>query len=59
MLEINAREVISGEILARDLYNQAGILLLKRGSKITPNMKRRIKNHCVEKMFVYPPLDAA
>lgn len=59
MSEINTREAISGEILGRDLYTNAGVLLLKKGSKLTPNLKKRIRNHCIEKIFVYPPLDAA
>lgn len=42
--ELSIGELVSGMILAEDLHNDGGVLLLSRGNPITEPLKRRLAN---------------
>ncbi len=44
VVEVSIGKLVSGMVLAEDLHNDSGVLLLKRGNPITEPLKRRLES---------------
>jgi len=51
-LEKHINEVILGDRLARDVVSKKGLLLLKKGTEITRNLKTLLTKHSVSRVWI-------
>jgi len=51
-MEKHISEVLSGESLTQDVFSSRGLLLLKAGTVLNPNLKTLLRKHCVTKVMV-------
>lgn len=51
-MEKHINEVISGDRLTRDVVSEKGLMLLKRDTELTKNLKTLLIKHSVSRVWV-------
>lgn len=57
-MEKHIGETLSGEIIASDVFNERGVLLLKAGTALNNNLKSLLRKHHVTMVLIQGGLTA-